>query len=105
VTYECDGIVRRGRARDGGGRASNVREIDPFKWRHYKTVKGGLIEEHTAVVLERVLANFDGVLTVFIGDAARTTDSSGFLWLEIRRCGEKTGGKGTFKPRVYVNEH
>lgn len=67
----------------------------PFEWRHYRTVKGGLIEEHTAVVLERVLANFDGVLTVFIGDAARTTDSSGLLWLELRRCGGKTGEEGT----------
>ena len=80
----------------------------PFKWRHYRTVKGGLIEEHTAVVLERVLANFHSILTVFIGNAARTTDSSGFLWLEFRRCGGKTGRRGRchrVKPKVYVNEH
>jgi hypothetical protein len=53
---ESDG----GRARDGDGRASDVREVDPFGMASsYRINKGGLVEEHTAVALQSVLADFE----------------------------------------------
>jgi hypothetical protein len=71
-------------------RAISTRSI-PLKWRHHRTDKGGLVEEHTAVALESILANFDGILTVLVSDAARTTHCGGFIWLEFGGYGGKKG--------------
>jgi len=57
-----DGVVLGGRAADGDGRASDVREVD------------------IAVALQSILADFESVLAVLVGDAARTTHDSKFLW-------------------------
>jgi len=57
-----DGVLLGGRAADGDGRASDIREVD------------------LAVALKGVLADFESVLAVLVGDAARTTHNSRYLW-------------------------
>lgn len=83
-----------GRPRDSGGRASDGRKVDPFNMvSSQDRQKGGFVEEHTAIDLQSILANFDGILTVLISNTARTTHCSGFLW-EVGGCKGKKGRGG-----------
>ena len=47
------------------------------------------MKEHTAVAPQSVLADFEGVLAVLIGDAARTTHNSGYLFSGLGDCGDE----------------
>jgi hypothetical protein len=64
-----------------------------LEWRHQHRInEGRLVEEHTAVALQSILADFESVLAVLVGDAARTTHNR-YLW---RGLGGWRGMKRTF---------
>jgi hypothetical protein len=73
-------------------RAMSERSMS-LKWRHHHRInEWDLVEEHTAVALQSILANFESVLAVLLGDAARTThNSSRFLWRGLGGCGDEEG--------------
>src|SRR6267154_3178294 len=73
-------------------RAMSERSIS-LEWRHnHRINRGGLVEEHTAVAFQSVLADFESVLAVLIGDAARTTYNSRYLWRGLGGCGDEEDG-------------
>jgi hypothetical protein len=81
-------------------RAMSERSIS-LEWRHHHRInKGGLVKEHTAVALQSVLADFERVLAVLVGDAARTTHNSGYLWRGLGGCGDEEDVSSMFK--LYV---
>ena len=51
--------------------------------------EGGLVEEHTAVALQSILADFKSVLAVLLGDAAHTTHNRRILWRGLGVCGDE----------------
>jgi len=51
--------------------------------------KGQLAGEHTAVALQSILADLEGILAVLVGDAAGTAHWSGCLWLGVGGCGTR----------------
>jgi hypothetical protein len=71
-------------------RAMSERSIS-LEWRHHHRInEGGLVEEHTAVALQSILADFESVLAVLFGDAARTThNNSRLLWRGLGGCGDE----------------
>ena len=69
-------------------RAMSERSIS-LNWRHHHIDEGGLVEEHTAVALQSILANFKSVLAVLVGDAARTAHHSRVLWRGLGGCGDE----------------
>jgi hypothetical protein len=75
-------------------RAMSERSIS-LEWRHHHNHKGkrggSRRRQHTAVAsaLQSHLADFESVLAVLVGDAARTTHNSRFLWRLLGVCGDE----------------
>jgi hypothetical protein len=70
-------------------RAISERSIS-LEWRHHHRInEGRLVKEHTAVAPQSILADFEGVLAVLVGNAARTTHNSGYLWSRLGGCGDE----------------